>query len=170
MIWYASQPRRLDTCTRLGTIMEIREQAHSLPDRPRDSSDPDICWLADKASSAIANAVAPGINPRRNTPVFASSYTQTPSVNPRNPSSYSNNPAGPQNQSMLGGKCAVSAPIALLFELTSYTGSFPPMPNLFIPSVLTLFVGLLPLAFLMGFILRVATVAQEIATISPFIS
>lgn len=68
------------------------------------------------------------------------------------------------------GIFAVSAPIAFLFELTTYTGSFPPMPNLFIPSVLTLLVGLLPLAFLMGFILRVATVAQEIATISPFTS
>lgn len=68
------------------------------------------------------------------------------------------------------GIFAVSAPIALLFELTTYTGSSPPMPNLFIPSLLTLSVGLLPLAFLIAFILRVATVAKEIAAISPFTS
>lgn len=68
------------------------------------------------------------------------------------------------------GIFAVSAPIALLFDLTTYTGSYPPMPNLFIPSFLSLLVGLLPLAFLIAFILRIATVAGEIAAISPFTS
>lgn len=66
------------------------------------------------------------------------------------------------------GILAVSTPIALLFQLTTYTGSSPPMPTLFILSVFTAVFGLLPLALLIAFVLRIATVAQQIASITPF--
>ena len=63
---------------------------------------------------------------------------------------------------------AVAMPIALLYELTTYPGASPPMPRLFIFSVLTVVMGLLPLAILIAYVLRVATVAQYIAAITPF--
>lgn len=68
------------------------------------------------------------------------------------------------------GIVAVSAPIALLFQLTTHTGSSPPMQGLFLLSLLTALFGLLPLAILIAFILRIATVAQQIAAITPFAS
>lgn len=63
---------------------------------------------------------------------------------------------------------AVSIPVALLFQLTTYPGSAPPMPALYALSLLAAGFGLLPLALLIAFVLRIATVAQRIAVISPF--
>ncbi|WP_265109193.1 hypothetical protein [Halosolutus halophilus] len=68
------------------------------------------------------------------------------------------------------GIFAISVPIALLVQLTTYTGSSPPTSELFLLSVLTVVFGLLPLAVLIAFVLRIATVAQEIAAITPFTS
>ena len=44
------------------------------------------------------------------------------------------------------------------------------MSGLFLLSILTVLFGLLPLAILIAIILRVATVAQQIAAITPFSS
>lgn len=66
------------------------------------------------------------------------------------------------------GVLAVSTPIALLIHLTAYTGSSPSVPKLVILTLLTGVFGLAPLALLMAFILRIATVAQKIAAITPF--
>lgn len=63
---------------------------------------------------------------------------------------------------------AVAAPIALLYQLATYSGASPPMPRLYILSVLTVVVGLLPLAILIAYILRIASVTQYIAAITPF--
>lgn len=63
---------------------------------------------------------------------------------------------------------AVAAPIALLYQLTTYSMASPPMSRLFVLSVLTVVVGLLPLAILIAYILRVASVTQFIAAITPF--
>lgn len=63
---------------------------------------------------------------------------------------------------------AVPMPIALLYELTTYSGASPPMPRLYVLSVLTVVVGLLPLATLIAYVLRVASVTQYIAAITPF--
>lgn len=63
---------------------------------------------------------------------------------------------------------AVAMPIALLYELMTYSGASPPMPRLFIFSVLTVVVGLLPLAMLIAYVIRIATVTQYIAAITPF--
>lgn len=66
------------------------------------------------------------------------------------------------------GTVAVSVPIALLYQLTTYSGASPPMPGLFALTVSTVAVGLLPLAILIAFFLRVSTVTQHIAVITPF--
>lgn len=62
----------------------------------------------------------------------------------------------------------VSTPIALLLNLTAYAGPSPPVPRLFSLAVLTVIVGLTPLALLISFVHRIATVAQHIAAITPF--
>ena len=66
------------------------------------------------------------------------------------------------------GVLAVSTPIALLVRLTVYVGPSPPSIELFVLTVLTTLVGLSPLALLIAFVLRVATIAQSIASITPF--
>lgn len=66
------------------------------------------------------------------------------------------------------GVMAISVPIALLYQLTAYSGASPPMPGLFALTVLTVVVGLLPLALLISFILRIATVTHYMAAITPF--
>lgn len=66
------------------------------------------------------------------------------------------------------GIVAVPIPIALLIELTAYTGSFSPGTKLFVLTLLTGLLGLVPLALLIAFLIRVATVAEEIASITPF--
>lgn len=66
------------------------------------------------------------------------------------------------------GIVAVSLPIALLFQLTTYPGASPPMSGLFALSILTVVFGLMPLAVLIAFILRVASVTHYIAAITPF--
>lgn len=63
---------------------------------------------------------------------------------------------------------AVAAPIALLIEVTSYSGSSLPVLKLFIITLVTTVVGLLPLALLSSFVLRIATIAQQITPITPF--
>lgn len=63
---------------------------------------------------------------------------------------------------------AVSVPVALLFQLTTYPGAAPPMPALYGLALAAALFGLLPLALLIAFVLRIATVAQRIAVISPF--
>lgn len=68
------------------------------------------------------------------------------------------------------GIFALSAPIALLFQLTTYTGLSPPTSELFLLSVLTVVFGLLPLAVLIAFVLRIAIVAHQMAAITPFTS
>ena len=66
------------------------------------------------------------------------------------------------------GVVAVSLPIALLYQLATYHGASPPMPGLFSLTVVTVVVGLTPLAVLIAFILRVASVTQYMAAITPF--
>lgn len=66
------------------------------------------------------------------------------------------------------GIVVVPTPIALLIELTAYTGSFSPGTKLFVLTLLTGLLGLVPLALLIAFLIRVATVAKEIASITPF--
>lgn len=66
------------------------------------------------------------------------------------------------------GIVAVPTPIALLIELTAYTGSFIPGTKLFVLTLLTGLFGLVPLALLIAFLIRIATVAEEIASITPF--
>lgn len=66
------------------------------------------------------------------------------------------------------GIVAVPTPIALLIELTAYTGSFSPGTKLFVLTLLTGLIGLVPLALLIAFLSRIATVAEEIASITPF--
>lgn len=66
------------------------------------------------------------------------------------------------------GIVAVPTPIALLIELTAYTGSFSPGTKLFVLTLLTGLLGLVPLALLIAFLIRIATVAEEIASITPF--
>ena len=66
------------------------------------------------------------------------------------------------------GILAVAIPVALIFQLTTYPVSTPPMPALYGLSLLAFLFGLLPLALLIAFVLRIATVAQRIAVISPF--
>lgn len=66
------------------------------------------------------------------------------------------------------GILAVSTPLAFLVLLLAYTGSSSPLPALFPVTILTGLFGLAPLALLIAFILRVATVAQHIAAITPF--
>lgn len=63
---------------------------------------------------------------------------------------------------------AISLPIALLVQLTTYTGSSPPTTELFTLTFLMVVVGLIPLALLIAFVLRIATVAKSIAGITPF--
>ena len=66
------------------------------------------------------------------------------------------------------GVVAVSIPIALLVQLVTYPTAAPPMPVVSVFVVLTVVVGLVPLALLIAFVLRIATVAQYIASITPF--
>lgn len=66
------------------------------------------------------------------------------------------------------GIIAVSLPIALLYQLATYSSASPPMPGLFAFSLLTVVVALMPIALLIAFILRIATVAEHIAGITPF--
>lgn len=66
------------------------------------------------------------------------------------------------------GVLAVSFPLALLYHLTTYSGASPPMPELYAYTLLTAVVGLVPLALLIAYILRIATVSQYIAVITPF--
>ena len=63
---------------------------------------------------------------------------------------------------------AVSTPIALLLQLSTYAAASPPMPTLFALAVLTAVFGLTPLALLIAYMLRIATVADFIAAITPF--
>lgn len=66
------------------------------------------------------------------------------------------------------GLISVSIPIALLYQLTTYTGASPPMPELFTLTTITTLVGLLPLALLIAYIIQIATVTQYMASIMPF--
>ncbi|WP_227357244.1 hypothetical protein [Haladaptatus salinisoli] len=66
------------------------------------------------------------------------------------------------------GILAVSTPLALLTQLISYTTATPPTPTLFALTVLTVVFGLAPLALLIAFVIRIATVTQYIAGITPF--
>lgn len=66
------------------------------------------------------------------------------------------------------GVFAVSVPLALLFQLATYPSAAPPMLGLFTFSVLTVVVSLTTVALLIAFILRIATVAEYIAGITPF--
>lgn len=68
------------------------------------------------------------------------------------------------------GILVVSVAIALLLQLTSYSGPSPPTSELFGLAVLTMLFGLTPLALLIAFVLRIATVAGQIAAITPFSS
>ncbi|QLD90301.1 hypothetical protein HWV07_15165 [Natronomonas salina] len=68
------------------------------------------------------------------------------------------------------GILVVSIAIALLFQLTTYSGPSPPTSELFGLAVLTMMFGLTPLALLIAFVLRIATVAGHIASITPFSS
>lgn len=76
--------------------------------------------------------------------------------------------ATPSRSLLYVGIVAVSMPIALLVQLTAYTGSSPPVSGLLVVTIFTGAFGLAPLAFLTAFILRIATVAQCIASITPF--
>lgn len=66
------------------------------------------------------------------------------------------------------GVFAVSVPVALLLQLTTYPGSTPPTTEVLPLVVAAAVAGLVPLALLIAFVLRIATIAQEIAAISPF--
>lgn len=66
------------------------------------------------------------------------------------------------------GVVSVSMPIALLYQLTTYTEASPPMTKLFIITVCTVIIGLIPIALLISFILRIATVTHYLAAITPF--
>ncbi|NUC73619.1 hypothetical protein HTZ84_15110 [Haloterrigena sp. SYSU A558-1] len=68
------------------------------------------------------------------------------------------------------GVLAISLPVALLLQLTTFPTAFAPLPIVFVFTLLTVLVGLVPLALLIAFILRVATVAQHIASITPFMT
>lgn len=68
------------------------------------------------------------------------------------------------------GILAVPLPVALLIQIASYPTAAAPMPVVFAFTLLTVVVGLIPLALLIAFILRVATVAQHIASIAPFMT
>lgn len=68
------------------------------------------------------------------------------------------------------GVLAISLPIALLIQLATFPMAAAPMPTIFVFTLLTVVVGLIPLALLIAFILRVATVAQHIASITPFMT
>lgn len=66
------------------------------------------------------------------------------------------------------GILAVSLPIALLYQLTTYPTASPPMAGLFLLTLFTVVVGLLPLSLLIAFIMRVASVVNYTAVITPF--
>ena len=66
------------------------------------------------------------------------------------------------------GIFSISTPVALLFQLTTYPEPFSPMPILFTVAALTALFGLIPIALLIAFILRIATVAHYITSITPF--
>lgn len=63
---------------------------------------------------------------------------------------------------------AVPMALALLFQLSTYAGSSPPTAELLAFTVLTTTVGLLPLALLIAYVLRIAFIAQIVAGITPF--
>lgn len=63
---------------------------------------------------------------------------------------------------------AIPIPLALLYQLSTYPGASPPMQELIVITILTIVVGLLPLALLIVFVLRIAAIAQYIAAITPF--
>lgn len=66
------------------------------------------------------------------------------------------------------GMFSIPTAVALLFQLTTYPEPVPPMPILFTIAALTALFGLIPIALLIAFILRVATVAHYLASITPF--
>ena len=66
------------------------------------------------------------------------------------------------------GVIAISIPLALLYQLSTYPGASPPMPELIVLTILVIVVGLLPLALLIVFVLRIAAIAHYIAAITPF--
>lgn len=66
------------------------------------------------------------------------------------------------------GIVAVATPLALLYELATQPGANPPMARVYALSVLTVIVGLLPLAVLIAFILRISTITQSLAVNIPF--
>lgn len=68
------------------------------------------------------------------------------------------------------GVLAISLPVALLIQLATFPTAAAPMPTVFVFTLLTVVVGLIPLALLIAFILRVAIVAQHIASITPFMT
>lgn len=68
------------------------------------------------------------------------------------------------------GILVVSIAIAFLLRLTSYSGPSPPTSELFGLAALTVVFGLAPLALLIAIVLRIATVAEQIAAITPFSS
>ncbi|QLD89551.1 hypothetical protein HWV07_11115 [Natronomonas salina] len=68
------------------------------------------------------------------------------------------------------GVVAVSLPVALLIYLASFSTAAAPMPAIFVFTLVVVVVGFIPLALLIAFILRVATVAQNIASITPFMT
>ena len=68
------------------------------------------------------------------------------------------------------GVLAISLPVALLIQLATFPTAAPPLPLVFAFTILTVVVGLIPLALLIAFFLRVATVAQHIASITPFMT
>ncbi|WP_436344231.1 hypothetical protein [Natronorubrum sp. FCH18a] len=68
------------------------------------------------------------------------------------------------------GVLAISLPVALLIQLATFPAAAAPMPTVFVFTFLTVVVGLIPLALLIAFVLRVATVAQHIASITPFMT
>lgn len=68
------------------------------------------------------------------------------------------------------GVLAVSLPVALLIYLATVPTAGAPMPVVFVFTLLTVVVGFVPLALLIAFLLRVATVAQNIASITPFMT
>ncbi|ADB63616.1 hypothetical protein Htur_4858 (plasmid) [Haloterrigena turkmenica DSM 5511] len=68
------------------------------------------------------------------------------------------------------GVLAISLPVALLIQLATFPTVAAPLPTIFVFTLLTVVVSLIPLALLIAFILRVATVAQNIASITPFMT
>lgn len=66
------------------------------------------------------------------------------------------------------GILSITLPLALLIQLATYPTVATPLPVALAFTLLTVVVGLIPLALLIAFILRVATVAQYIASITPF--